>query len=142
MRRILLIEDERNIRTIISLLLRILGYEVEVAEDGEKGLEIFTRAGHFDLVITDIRMPKKNGNDVAKHIRSSERAETFIIAITAYKSEVQTGLFDSLLVKPFRNEELVETIRSLECPCSGVTLQVPQEIQPNVMDSPSIQGKN
>jgi CheY-like chemotaxis protein len=51
MQRILLIEDDRSVRTIIALQLRILGYQVEVAEDGEMGIELFTRAGNFDLVM-------------------------------------------------------------------------------------------
>lgn len=114
MQRILLIEDDKNIRTIIALLLRNLGHQVEVAEDGEKGIELFRRVGNVDLVITDIRMPGRDGNEVAKHIRSSEKAETPIAAITAYRDEVQKDLFNFSLLKPFRNEELITIIRSLE----------------------------
>jgi CheY-like chemotaxis protein len=114
MRRILLIEDDCSIRAIIALLLRNLGHQVEVAEDGEKGIEVFTKFGNFDLVITDIRMPRRDGNEVAKHIRSSERSETPIAAITSYLDEVQEGMFDFSLLKPFRNEELVTIIRTLE----------------------------
>jgi CheY-like chemotaxis protein len=114
MQRILLIEDDRNIRNIIALLLRNLGHQVEVAEDGEKGIELFTKFGHFDLVITDIRMPKRDGNEVAKHIRNSDRSETPIAAITAYADEVQKDMFNFSLLKPFRNEELITVLRSLE----------------------------
>jgi len=114
MQRILLIEDDWSIRTIIALLLRDLGHRVEVAEDGEKGIELFTRVGNFDLVITDIRMPRRDGNEVAKRIRSSERSETPIAAITSYCDEVLEGIFDFSLLKPFRNEELVTIVRSLE----------------------------
>jgi CheY-like chemotaxis protein len=114
MQRILLIEDDRSIRNIIALLLRKLGHQVEVAEDGEKGIELFTRLGNFDLVITDIRMPRRDGNEVAKHIRSSERAETPIAAITAYGDKLQKDMFNFSLLKPFRNEELITIIRSLE----------------------------
>jgi len=134
MQRILLIEDDKSVRTIIALQLRILGYQVEVAEDGEMGIELFTRAGNFDLVITDIRMPRKDGNDVAKYIRSSERTETPIVAITAYKDEVQTDLFSFAITKPFRNEELMEIIRSLEPACSGEAVQGPKEIRQVVME--------
>lgn len=114
MQRILLIEDDRSIRTIIAMLLRNLGHQVEIAEDGEKGIELFTRVGNFDLVITDIRMPRRDGNEVAKHIRTSERAKTPIAAITAYGDEVQKDMFNFSLLKPFRNEELITIIRSLE----------------------------
>jgi CheY-like chemotaxis protein len=142
MQRILLIEDDKSIRTIIALQLRNRGHLVEVAEDGEKGIELFTRVGNFDLVITDIRMPRKDGNDVAKHIRSSERAETPIAAITAYKDEVQTDLFNFSLIKPFRNEELTRIIRSLEHTCSGETVQVPEEIQQIMIEPFSDLGKS
>jgi CheY-like chemotaxis protein len=114
MHRILLIEDDRNIRNVIALLLRNLGHQVEVAEDGEKGIELFTKFGNFDLVITDIRMPGKDGNEVAKHIRSSGRAETPIAAITAYEDDVQEDIFNFSMLKPFPNKELVTILRSLE----------------------------
>ncbi|EFK96912.1 Two component Transcriptional regulator, Winged helix family [sediment metagenome] len=107
----------------------MLGYKVEIAEDGEIGIELFTRAGNFDLVITDIRMPKKDGNDVAKHIRSLERAETPIIAITAYKDEVQTDLFNFSIIKPFRNGDLIKAIRSLEHDYPAECVRVPEKIQ-------------
>jgi CheY-like chemotaxis protein len=114
MRRILLIEDDRAIRNIIALQLTFLGYEVEVAEDGEEGVELLTKSGNFDLVITDIRMPRKDGNEVAKQIRRSEHADTPIIAITAYKDELQMDLFNSLIIKPFRIKDLIRTIKYLE----------------------------
>ena len=99
---------------MIAFLLRNLGHQVELAEDGEKGIEVFTKLGNFDLVITDIRMPRRDGNEVAKHIRSSERAGTPIAAITAHRDEVQKDMFNFSLLKPFRNEELITIIRSLE----------------------------
>jgi two-component system, OmpR family, response regulator CpxR len=142
MQRILLIEDDRSIRAIIALQLRILGYQVEVAEDGEKGIELFTRVGNFDLVITDIRMPRKDGNDVAKHIRSSERAETPIIAITAYKDEVQPDLFNFSIIKPFRNEDLIKAIRSLEYDYPGECVRVPEKIQQAEIELLSDPGKS
>ena len=83
MQRILLIEDDMRIRNLIAMLLKSFGHQVEVAEDGEEGIEIFERFGKFDLVITDMHMPKKDGNQVAKYIRNSKRPETPIVAITA-----------------------------------------------------------
>lgn len=114
MQRILLIEDDGCIRNVIAMLLRNRGHQVEVAENGEKGIELFTKVGKFDIVITDIRMPGKDGNHVARHIRRSHRAETPIVAITAYDGELQTELFDFSLMKPFKNEDLLRIVRSLE----------------------------
>jgi CheY-like chemotaxis protein len=114
MRRILLIEDDRSIRTIITLQLTIMGYQVQVAEDGEEGLQLFMKSGNLDLVITDIRMPRKDGNEVAKQIRRSDRANMPIIAITAYKDELQMDLFNSWVIKPFRIHDLIGIIKYLE----------------------------
>jgi CheY-like chemotaxis protein len=113
MQRILLIEDDRSIRTIIALQLTILGYQVETAADGEEGLELFMKSGNFDLIITDIRMPRKDGNEVAKQIRRSEWADMPIIAITAYQGELQPDLFNCSVIKPFRIEDLIGIIRYL-----------------------------
>jgi two-component system, NtrC family, response regulator AtoC len=112
--RILLIEDDRSIRNILALLLKSLGHRVEMAEDGEKGIEIFREKGRFDLVITDIRMPRIDGNEVARYIRSSDTAETPIAAITAHEDEVQKEMFDFSLLKPFSNKELIRILSSIE----------------------------
>ena len=141
MQRILLIEDDKSIRTVIALHLRIRGHQVEVAEDGEEGIELFTRFGNFDLVITDIRMPRKDGNGVAKHIRSSERGETPIVAMTAYKNEVQGELFNFTVIKPFRNEDLINIIKSLEIDYPGETVKAPKEIQPATIQPSHELGK-
>lgn len=129
MLRILLIEDDNSIRTIIALQLKRAGYPVEIAEDGEQGIELFRTRGNFHMVITDIRMPGKDGNDVAKYIRNSERREIPIVAITAYKDEVQTELFNFLLIKPFRNEDLIRVIRSFEHAHPAETVQGHEGIQ-------------
>lgn len=113
MQRILLIEDDMRIRNLIAMLLKSFGHQVEVAEDGEEGIEIFERFGKFDLVITDIHMPKKDGNQVAKYIRNSKRPETPIVAITAYEGELQRDVFDFSLLKPFRNKALLRILESL-----------------------------
>ena len=112
MRRILVIDDERSIRTIISMLLENLGYRVEVAADGKEGIEIFHRFGDVDLVITDIRMPNMDGNEVARHIRKSDRPMTPLVAVTGYIEEVQMKVFDFALIKPFKLDQLRNVIQS------------------------------
>ena len=116
MPRILLIEDDKSIRNIIALVLKSLGHNVEVAEDGEKGIELFSKKGRFDLVITDIRMPRMDGNEVARHIRTSETSDTPIAAISAYEEEVQKEMFDFSMLKPFSNKDLIRILSSLERP--------------------------
>lgn len=119
MGRILVIDDERSIRTIISMLLTELGYCVEVAEDGKEGIEVFHKYGEFDLVITDIRMPNMDGNEVARQIRASDRPMTLLVAVTGYIEEVQMNMFDFALIKPFRLEELRKVVESFNVAISA-----------------------
>ncbi len=112
MYRILVIDDEPNIRSILSGLLDDLGYDVEVAEDGEKGIKLFDEMGDFDLVISDIRMPNMDGNEVAKYIRGSNKSATPLIAITGFQEELQQEMFDASLSKPFNLRDFSHMIKS------------------------------
>ena len=60
MRRVLIIDDEEGLRTILSLFLTRQGYDVVVAENGQKGLKLCNKVPGFDLVITDIRVSEHN----------------------------------------------------------------------------------
>jgi two-component system chemotaxis response regulator CheY len=107
---ILVIDDLRSIRTIISMVLKDLGHDVELAEDGQEGIELLKGLNDFDLVITDINMPNKDGNEVAKHIRKSHRPGIPVVAITAFPEEADIKLFDYTITKPFMLEKLRETV--------------------------------
>ncbi len=80
--RLLLIDDEPGIRRMMSLDLRADGYEVSLAEDGESGIEAFTRE-RPDIVLTDIKMPGLDGLEVLKHIKELS-PETEVIVITGH----------------------------------------------------------
>jgi CheY-like chemotaxis protein len=114
MQRILVIDDEPSIRSLITMMLKGLGYDVEVAEDGEKGIQLFRKPGNFDLVITDIRMPNIGGNEVGAYIRNSHKSHTPLIAITAYPEEVQENIFDFSLTKPFKMKDVSRIVSSFE----------------------------
>jgi len=107
---ILVIDDQKSIRTIIAMVLEDLGHEVELAEDGEKGIELLKGLSDFDLVITDIKMPNKDGDEVARHIRTSHRSSIPVVAITAFPEEAEIELFDYAITKPFMLEKLRETV--------------------------------
>jgi CheY-like chemotaxis protein len=68
---ILLVDDNRDGLLVRRALLEELGYTVEVAENGEKGLALF-QASNFDVVVTDYRMPKMNGAELIARIRQSD----------------------------------------------------------------------
>ena len=111
---ILVIDDDRSICDLLHVFLTNMGYEVEVAHDGEAGIECFDNGPDFDLVITDIRMPKMDGSDVARHIRRSDRPSTPIVAITGFSdTDISIGFFDSLLLKPFDLDTLEDAVTSL-----------------------------
>ena len=81
---ILVIDDQSSIRTILAMVLKDLGHEVKLAEDGQRGIELLNGPNEFDLVITDINMPNKGGNEVARYVRNSHRSSIPVVAITAY----------------------------------------------------------
>ena len=111
MDRILVIDDDDTILNVISKMLGHLGYAVEVACDGETGIELLKNRYHFKVVITDIRMPGKDGNQVAKYIRDADRIQhTPILAITGFPEDADDGLFDSVLTKPFKMKDLINFI--------------------------------
>ena len=113
MRRILVIDDDRGIRELLCLLLKERGYDVEIAGDGEEAIELLDMSAAFDLVITDIRMPVTDGNDVARYVRTSLKQEVSLVAMTGFSDEIEKGLFDYSIEKPFKLEALDKIIQSL-----------------------------
>ena len=110
---ILVIDDEDDVVHSIGRVLRHSGYDVTVAYDGEEGIKLFDETRNFDLVITGISMPRMSGNDVAKHIRSTGRANTPVVAMTGSGEDaIETELFNFFLIKPFKLTSLIETIKS------------------------------
>ena len=107
---ILVIDDQKSIRTIIAMVLKESGHEVRLAEDGKEGIELLNGPSEFDLVITDINMPNTDGNEVAKYIRTSCRSTIPVIAVTGFPEEAQTKLFDYAITKPFMLKNLCETV--------------------------------
>ena len=114
--RILLIEDEKKTAAFISKGLEEEGYTIDVARDGEAGLQL-ALASHFDLLLIDVMLPKKDGWAVVEELRG-QGAHTPILFLTARDSvpDRVKGLelgADDYLVKPFAFSELVARVRSL-----------------------------
>ena len=113
--RILLVDDEESIQTLLAYPLRKEGYEVVVARDGREGLDQFA-AGRFDLVVLDVMMPRLDGIEVCRRLRS--RSQVPIIMLTARDDEVDKVLgleigADDYITKPFSMLELVGRIRAI-----------------------------
>ncbi|HEX7665373.1 MAG TPA: response regulator, partial [Polyangiaceae bacterium] len=118
MPKILIVDDQRNMRTTLAMMLRGSGYEVDEAADGEEGAERGA-TGAFDLVLTDLRMGNKDGMDVLRVIKDAQPM-TEVIVMTAYgtiESAVQAmrlGAFD-YIQKPFSEQELtVKVAKAIE----------------------------
>jgi DNA-binding response OmpR family regulator len=115
MKKILIIEDERNITRFLELELRHEGYEVKTADNGRTGLEIALE-DDWDCILLDLMLPQLNGVEVCRRIRASK--STPVIMITARDSVMDrvSGLdsgADDYIAKPFAIEELLARIRSL-----------------------------
>jgi DNA-binding NtrC family response regulator len=116
---ILLVEDESDVRKSLSGFLTKLGHSVAGAGDGMDGLQKF-HAGSFDLVITDVRMPKMDGLELTRRIKQIERSSVDVIIITGHGDmdsaikALKYGAYD-YLQKPINVRELAITIdRSLQ----------------------------
>jgi len=113
-RKILVVDDEKNIVDIVAFNLHKEGYEVIVARDGEKCLEAFEKETP-DLVILDIMMPKMDGFEACRKIR--EKSQVPIIMLTARAEEVDKVLglelgADDYVTKPFGVRELLARVKA------------------------------
>jgi DNA-binding response OmpR family regulator len=112
--RILLVDDEQSIQTLLSYPLRKDGYHVTSALDGSEALRRFEE-GRFDLVILDLMLPQMNGVEVCRQLRS--RSQVPIIMLTAKGSETDkvAGLevgADDYITKPFSMREFRSRVKA------------------------------
>lgn len=118
MTKILIAEDERDIRELITFTLRYNGYDVVSARDGEEALELALKE-YPDLVLLDIRMPRMNGYEVCRVIKESEATNhipVVFISAKGQESEVQEGLdagATDYILKPFSPDQLVARVKEL-----------------------------
>jgi DNA-binding response OmpR family regulator len=113
---ILIVEDEPNMRLGLKDNLEYEGYNVEIAEDGESGLQQLL-SGKFNLVLLDVMMPKLSGFDVCKKARANG-IKTPIILLTAKGEEIDKVLglelgADDYITKPFSVRELLARIKAV-----------------------------
>uniref|UniRef100_A0A832DH62 Response regulator transcription factor n=1 Tax=Ignavibacterium album TaxID=591197 RepID=A0A832DH62_9BACT len=116
MTKILIVEDEPNMRLGLKDNLEFEGYNVELAEDGEDGLNKILD-NKYDLIILDVMMPKISGFDVCKNARKSG-VTTPIILLTAKGEEIDKVLglelgADDYVTKPFSVRELIARVKAI-----------------------------
>ncbi|RXK32940.1 DNA-binding response regulator [Arsenophonus endosymbiont of Bemisia tabaci Asia II 3] len=114
MHKILLVDDDRELISLLKELLEMEGFSVIIAYDGEQALTLLDSS--IDLLLLDIMMPKKNGINTLKEIRRQYQIP--VIMLTARGSDLDRVLglelgADDYLPKPFNDRELVARIRAL-----------------------------
>ena len=109
-RRVLIVEDNEDARTMLRFLIESLGHEVFAASDGAEAIELVPRV-QPDLTLVDVGLPVINGYDVARHVRSYIRPPARLVALTGYglpedRARCLAAGFDDHVVKPIDPERL------------------------------------
>ena len=118
---LLLVEDTVISQNVMSLLLEMYGFKIDIAHNGLEAVEKF-KEGYYDIILMDIIMPVQNGYEATKTIRELEKTRgghVLIIGLTAqtYDSEEEKCIaagMDKFLTKPFDIEMFKKTLKSLE----------------------------
>ncbi len=122
-KRILVVDDEPDIASIVQTNLEMEGFEVEVAYDGVEGLEK-VKANPPDIIVLDVMMPEKDGYQMCKEIKNDERyADIPVIMLTAVGDHVTTTRYshhdgtsmeaEDYIAKPASAEEITESVKRL-----------------------------
>jgi CheY-like chemotaxis protein len=120
MAHILLIDDMKGVRRTVSAVLKRAGHAVTEANDGDAGLQLVQGDRHFDLVITDMLMPKQDGMDVLLYLEQQPNRPR-VLAISGGSSQVSAddafmlarSKADATLAKPFDNADLLAVVDRL-----------------------------
>jgi two-component system alkaline phosphatase synthesis response regulator PhoP len=120
MAKILIAEDEKDIRELITLTLQFSGFDVVSARDGQEAVDIATSANHvFDLILMDVRMPRKTGYQACRELRENETTQhipLIFLSAKGQETEVQQGIeagADQYILKPFAPDALIKTVKDV-----------------------------
>jgi CheY-like chemotaxis protein len=110
--RILIVDDEPDIRFLLKSILESGGYEVVEAPNGSVALArmVESRPG---LVVTDMMMPVMGGAELIARLRSDSETESIPIVVVSSQSDIASSVADAIVTKPFEPGELLETVRLL-----------------------------
>jgi len=115
-RRILVVDDEKAIRDVLSSILSFTGYKVIVASNGDEGLNLFLE-NPMDLVLTDLDMPGLDGVSLALFIKDKSPSTPVVLITGSDKEDVMERLrgdcVDSVMFKPFSLDDVQETVQRI-----------------------------
>jgi DNA-binding response OmpR family regulator len=118
MAKLLIAEDERDIRELIAFTLRYAGHEVHQATNGEEALNM-AKELIPDLILMDVRMPKMTGYEACRHMKAEEKLKNIPVVFLSAKgqeTEIQTGLevgAADYILKPFAPDQLIKRVSEL-----------------------------
>lgn len=118
MTKILVAEDEPDIRDLVAFTLRFAGYEVVTCSNGEEAVELANKELP-DLILLDVRMPRLTGYDACKKIKENPQLKDIPVVFLSAKgqeSEIQSGMeagAEEYLLKPFAPDQLTDRVRSI-----------------------------
>ena len=118
MAKILIAEDERDIRDLVAFTLRFAGHEVFAASNGEEAVEMAPRVNP-DLILMDVRMPRMTGYEACKAMKADPELKDIPIVFLSAKgqeTEIQQGLevgAEEYLLKPFAPDQLTAKIKTI-----------------------------
>ncbi len=118
MAKILIAEDERDIRDLVAFTLRFAGYEVAAAANGEEAVAMASKENP-DLILMDVRMPRMTGYDACRILKANPDMKDIPIVFLSAKgqeSEIQTGMevgAEEYLLKPFAPDQLTERVKDI-----------------------------
>lgn len=115
MSKVLIIDDDEELCELVSEYLSVEGFETAVVNDGESGLKA-ARSGKYDMAILDVMLPKMNGFEVLKNLRSDSSLPVLMLTARGDDMERIVGLetgADDYLPKPFNPRELVARLRAI-----------------------------
>lgn len=116
MRKILIVEDDKDLNPLIATYLRVSGFECDQAYDGVEGFDLFNK-GSYDLILSDIMMPRMDGFALARKVREINEDVPFIfLSAKDDKLSKQVGYkigVDDYITKPFDLDELILKITAI-----------------------------
>jgi two-component system, NtrC family, response regulator PilR len=141
--RILVVDDEKIKRVTLADDLAGEGHEVVTAADGQQAADLLDREV-FDVVITDLKMPRIDGMELLKRLKANpEHEDVAVILMTAYGSipvaveAMKLGAFD-FVTKPFRNEDVFPLIRRIEAQRDEDDAGTSTAVEPTGLESPPV----
>jgi len=116
--RILVVDDEEDIRNLVAVMLKTAGYQVVLAGNGQEAMQAMDEDHNFDLIVLDVMMPGMDGWEVCRQIKSNPRSKDIPVLFLTVRQQPLDKIIgmevlhaSGYIPKPFEREELLTAIR-------------------------------